>query len=299
MMMAEDGTTMAQLELRQNISALSVALIMVCLLIALKAWGWWQTGSLSIASSLADSALDLLASTANLAALIYAARPADEDHPFGHSSAEDLATLGQALIVLISGVMIGVRAIERLLAPQPLQAADAGLSIMLLTLGLTGLLVLWLRLVARRTKSSVVAADALHYLSDLLPIGASLIALAAARWLSVHWLDPLLALLAAGFLLQGAWRLGLPAFHALMDREIEAEHIARLRQLADDFPGVHGWHDLKTRAAGGQRFIQIHLELDGHQTLFQAHDIARDFKRAVLASVPRADVIVHMDPAQR
>ncbi|MDZ7906580.1 MAG: cation transporter [Cypionkella sp.] len=124
-----------------NLSAGATSALVAFALVSLKLWGLGQTGALSVAASLADSAMDLMVSLGALAALIYAARPADDDHAFGHSSAEDLAALGQALFVLISAGVIATAAVLRLTYPNPapLQAQGAGLIVMLISVALTAL----------------------------------------------------------------------------------------------------------------------------------------------------------------
>lgn len=282
---------------RLNASALALSATVALALVALKLWTWAATGSLSVAASLADSGLDLMVSLGGLAAVIYAARPPDEDHAFGHSSAEDLAALGQALFILVSAVAIAVAAITRLVAGTPSVIADtrAGIAVMLVSIVLTAGLVLWQTHVARRTGSRVVSADRLHYLGDLVPnIGAILALWAASRGL--YQLDSVVALGAAAMLAVGAFGIGRGAFHALMDRQADPEMIAGIERIAGNFPGVHGFHDLKTRTAGSRVFVNIHIELDGQQTLHDAHAIGAALRRAILSAYPQADVIVHKDP---
>ena len=284
---------------RLTLTAGAASVGMAALMVALKLWALGETGALSVAASLADSAMDLMMSLAAMAALIYAAKPADEDHAFGHTSAEDLAALGQSLFILISAGIIAFAAAQRLLAPQaaPLQAQEHGILVMSLSVALTLGLVLWQGHVARRTGSKVVAADRLHYLGDLLPnIGAI-----ASLWVSSRFgmgqIDSIVAIGAAVMLALGALRIGKGAFDALMDRRADPAVIAGIGKIAADWPGVHGYHDLKTRTAGSRIFVNIHIELDGNQSLREAHDIGAGLRRAILAAYPQADVIIHKDVA--
>lgn len=265
-------------------------------LTALKAWAWLKTDSLGVAASLADSALDVVSSGANFAAILYAQRPPDEDHRFGHASAEDLAALAQSALILISAVLIGGRSLQRLLEPAPIQAAPEGLAAMLIAIAVTGALVLFQRHVVRRTGSLVVAADSLHYVSDLLPAMGAILALGIIGLGGPGWVDPAVGLLAAGILLRSVWGVGGAALSGLMDRELPDEELARIKALCAADPALRGWHDLKTRRSGGRRFVQVHIELDGAQSLFDAHERARRLKAEILRIWPDADVIVHMDP---
>lgn len=285
--------------IRMNLSAGLSSVLVAGVLVGLKLWALGQTGALSVAASLADSAMDLMVSLGALAALIYAAKPADEDHAFGHSSAEDLAALGQALFILIAAGAIAVGAVERLLSPAPaaLQAEGLGMLIMGVSILLTLGLVWWQGRVAARTGSRVVAADRLHYLGDLLPNIGAIASLWASSRFGLGSVDSIVALGAAGMLALGALRIGKGAWDALMDRRADPEIVAGIGKLAAGWPGVRGFHDLKTRTAGSRVFVNIHIELDGDQTLREAHAIGAALRRAILAAYPQADVIVHKDVA--
>lgn len=282
---------------RETLRVAFGSVLLAALLSGLKLWAFWQTGALSIAASLADSALDLMTSLGLLAALLYAAKPADEDHAFGHTSAEDLAALGQALLIALSAFGIGGAALRRLwLGNVPaLQAETLGLWVMALSLAATLSLVLWQSWALRRVQNRIIAADRLHYLTDLLPGIGALIALFGSLSWGIFWLDPAIGLVAALFLLAAAWRLGRGAFDALMDRGADPALLAEVAEIAGAWPGVRGFHDLKSRTAGSRVFVQIHIELDGAQTLSAAHDIGAGLRRAILARFPQLDVIVHKD----
>lgn len=282
---------------RLALTAGAASVAMAGFLVILKLWALGETGALSVAASLADSAMDLMMSLAAMAALIYAAKPADEDHAFGHSSAEDLAALGQAIFILLSAAVIAFAATQRLLDPAAtaLQQQGRGLLAMGLSVVLTLGLVLWQGHVARKTGSRIVAADRLHYLGDLLPNIGAIISLWASAAFGMGQIDSIVAIGAAVMLTLGALRIGKGAFDALMDRRADPAIIAGIGKIAADWPGVHGFHDLKTRTAGSRIFVNIHIELNGDQSLREAHDIGAGLRRAILAAYPQADVIIHKD----
>lgn len=280
-----------------KLSAGIASLVVAATLVALKLWALAQTQALSIAASLADSAMDLMMSLGAMAALIYAAKPADDDHNFGHSSVEDLAALAQALVVGVSSVVIGWAAVSRLLSPaaSPIAAETAGVLVMALSMVLTLALVLWQGMVARKTGSRVVAADRLHYLGDLIPAAGAILSLLAARWFGITQIDSIVALAAAGTLAFGAVQIGKGAWDALMDRQADPEVIEGIATLARNWPEVRGFHDLKTRTAGSRIFVHLHIELDGDLTLREAHDIGAGLRRTILLAYPQCDVIIHKD----
>ena len=287
-----------QTDTRLNLSAGFLSVGVALTLVLLKLWAFGQTGSLAVAATLADSAMDLMMSLGGLIAIAYAAKPADDDHQFGHTSAEDLAALGQSIFILISAGVIATAAILRLLqgtATLP-EAEGLGMTIIFISIAITLGLVLWQRHVASKTDSKVVKADSLHYLGDLIPNIGAILALWASATFGLHQIDSVVALGAAAILAIGALRIGKSAWDALMDRQADPDMIAGIRQIAENFDGVHGYHDLKTRVAGSRVFVNLHIELDGGQTLNAAHAIGAALRRAIIAKYPRADVLIHKDP---
>ena len=226
------------------------------------------------------------------------AKPADDDHNFGHTSAEDLAALGQSIFILISASIIAVAAVLRLLDDDVTlpEKESSGMAVALFAIIVTLGLVAWQRRVARITGNKVVKADSLHYLGDLIPNVGAIIALFASSRFGLGYVDSVVALGAAAMLAVGAARIGKTAWDALMDRQADPDMIAAIEAIANGFPGLHGYHDLKTRVAGSRVFVNIHIELDGSQTLNEAHEIGAALRRTVIAAYPRADVLIHKDP---
>ncbi|WP_050528518.1 cation diffusion facilitator family transporter [Pseudorhodobacter aquimaris] len=286
---------------RMNLSAGAASVIVAGLLVALKLWALGETGALSVAASLADSAMDLMVSLGAIAAIFYAARPPDEDHVFGHSSAEDLAALGQSLFILISAGVITWAALRRLILAQPerLTAEGSGIVAMVLSVLLTLALIGWQTRVARITGNKVIKADRLHYLGDLLPNLGAIASLWASSRFGLIQIDSIMALAAAGMLAIGALKIGRAAWDALMDRTADPEVVEGIATLARNWPGVEGFHDLKTRMSGSKVFVHLHIELDGDLSLRAAHDIGAGLRRTILLAYPQADVIIHKDVADR
>lgn len=282
---------------RLNTLAAVASVSVAGVLLLAKLWAFAVTGSLAVAATMADSALDLMMSLFALLAIRYAAQPPDEDHAFGHSSAEDLASLAQSAVILVSGGVIAGAAVSRLLETEheALAAETAGIAVMLFAIVLTLALVSFQRYVAVRTGNKVVAADSLHYLGDLVPNIGAILSLLAARYLGLVFLDSVVALLAAGIMALGALRIGKGALDALMDRQAPAGTIEGIAEIVRAHPGVRGHHDLKTRMAGSQIFVTLHIELDGSQTLHEAHDIGAALRQRIIAAYPHADVTIHKD----
>jgi ferrous-iron efflux pump FieF len=274
-------------------TAASVATAM--LLIVVKALAYWRTGSVSILASFVDSLMDSGASVLNLIAVRYALAPADRAHRFGHGKAESIAALGQGTFIIASGVYLIVEALQRLLAPQPLQAFGLGVAVMLFTIAITALLLLVQGYVIRRTHSAAIRADSLHYRTDLLTNSAVLLALLLAQF---GWpgLDPLFALAVAGYILWSARRIMADALQELLDRELPESQRDAVIGLALAHPEVRGVHDLRTRSAGRVDFMELHLELDDHITLLRAHRISDEVAASIRETYAGADVVIHQDP---
>lgn len=147
-------------------------------------------------------------------------------------------------------------------------------------------LVTYQRHVVRRTGSVAIGADSLHYQSDLLLNGAVIVSLLASRWLTLPWLDPLFGIAIGAFILWSALQIVRLSTTQLMDRELPDAEREQIRAIALAHPDVRDVHDLKTRAAGPQAFVQIHIELDGDMTLRRAHAIADAVEAAIRHEFP-------------
>ncbi|TAD90759.1 MAG: cation diffusion facilitator family transporter [Alphaproteobacteria bacterium] len=265
-------------------------------LAVMKLVGYLVTDSIAMLSSMVDSLLDVGASVLNLLAVRASLMPADEEHRYGHGKAEPLAGLAQAAFISGSAVFLVVEAAHRLLYPQPLDNSTIGIAITVIAFLATGGLVAVQQSVAKRTQSVAVAADRLHYLTDLLGNATVLVALAGTWWLGVLWLDPVLGLLLALFILRSALTVGHSSLNMLMDRELPEEERQAITQRALAVPGVLGVHDLRTRRSGPDVFIELHIELDDRLLLVEAHRIADAVEQACAAGSTQTRVMVHQDP---
>ncbi|HID48690.1 MAG TPA: cation diffusion facilitator family transporter, partial [Chromatiales bacterium] len=221
--------------------------------------------------------------------------PADAEHRFGHGKAEPLAGLAQAAFICGSAIFLVLHAIDRLRFPRPLEGVATGVGVMLFAIIMTLGLLAVQRHVIRRTGSTAIRADALHYASDLLTNISIIVALYLSTF-GWNWADPVFAIGVAGYIFYHALRIGDDAFQLLMDRELPAEAQDRIRGIALDQDGVRGIHDLRTRQSGQTRFVQLHLELDDALPLIEAHAIAAAVEQAIQGALPGAGVIVHQDP---
>ena len=276
--------------------ATTAAVCVALLLIAVKLAAWLVTDSVSLLSSLADSAMDALASLVNLLAVRHALQPADSEHRFGHGKAEPLAGLGQAALISSSGIYLIVEAVERLITPRAIEQGAFGLGVMAFSIAVTSALVAYQRSVVRRTDSLAIRADSVHYATDILVNAGVIVSLLLVMFLEWNAADPIVALIIAGFIIYSAFRIARESLNHLMDRELPDADRDRIKQIALGHPAVIDCHDLKTRAAGLNSFIQFHISMDGGLTLDDAHVISDAVELEILAAFPNAEVIIHADP---
>lgn len=281
----------------RQLDAARVAVIFAASLIALKFFAFLQTGSVAMLASLVDSLLDALASGINLFAIYLALAPADREHRFGHGKAEPLAALAQSAFIAGSGLFVLIHAAGRASQSRsPVIDGHVGVVVMVVAILGTAALVVYQRRVARETGSLVIAADSVHYLSDLLANLAVIAALLLAGQPALWWVDPLMAALIAGYVMVGAWRVGRQALDQLMDHEWAEARRRRVLAIAQGIPGVLGVQDLRTRSAGPQHFVQLSIDLAADLPLAQAHAVAHHVSEAIISAEPGTEVIVHQEP---
>lgn len=265
-------------------------------LIVVKFAAWIYTDSISLLSTLIDSLLDAAASVLNMIAVRHALTPADQEHRFGHGKAEPLAALGQTAFISGSAIFLVIEAGQRLFEPRSVLHGEVGIAVMVFAIVITFGLTRFQAYVVRRTGSVAIAADSLHYIGDLLVNAAVIVAIVLASQLGWLVADPLFGMAIAGYILYTAWRIGRGALDILMDRELPEAERQRIREVVLEHARVRGMHDLRTRTSGQQAFIQVHIEMEGTLTLYQAHEVADDVEAALLKAFPGAEVIIHQDP---
>ena len=279
---------------RATYASLSVAIT----LIIIKIFAFFLTDSVSLLSSLIDSTLDAMASFVNFIAVRQALVPADKEHSFGHGKAEPLAGLVQSAFIIGSSLFLCFEAAHRFFHPVPIEYGGIGVVVMLISLALTLALVSYQRYVLSRTHSLAIAADSFHYVSDIamnLGVIVALILSANFDWLMA---DPVIALIIALYIIYTAYQIAHTSVDQLMDRELSDQERKHIRDTVLKHPEVKNIHDLRTRASGKDIFIQLHMELDGEISLYQAHRITDDVHGELIAAFPNADILIHEDPVE-
>jgi ferrous-iron efflux pump FieF len=257
---------------------------------------WIISGSSSMFASLTDSLFDSLASLLNLATLRYSLSPADREHRYGHFKAQSLASLAQSAFIGGSAVLLIFHGIGKFRHPEPVENALVAIGISGATIVLSMMLVAFQGYVCRKTRSELVRADRFHYISDM-GLNFGVMAALALSFCGYLWADGLFASLIGVLILRGAWKIGYDAASTLVDKTLDVRENQEIMKALLNTPGVRSLHDLKTRKAGPQYFIQCHLVLDPQITLQEAHAIATAAERRVRASgFSEADISLHMEP---
>ncbi|WP_305793991.1 cation diffusion facilitator family transporter [Moritella sp. 5] len=280
-----------QLIKRASYASVVTAVILLCS----KLFVWFATGSASILASLTDSFLDIGASIINLFAIKYALEPADDAHRFGHGKAESLAGLVQSALIVGSSILLMLHGISALLDPQPIVRSELGIAVSIFALLVTFILIRYQTHVVATTGSIAIRADSLHYKSDLWLNATVLIALSLSAY-GFYWVDGLATILISCYILYSAYEIGMESIQTLLDHELPAEDIDKITAIVVNTENVLGLHELRTRQSGYMRFIQLHIELDDHLTLFQAHAIADNVETNLLCEFVNTEVLIHQDP---
>jgi ferrous-iron efflux pump FieF len=271
----------------------SISVASVLIVAKLVAWG--MSDSISLLATLIDSVLDALASLINLVAVRHALTPADKEHRFGHGKAEALAGLSQSMFIAGSAGFLLLEAGRRIINPTPVEAPGIGMLVMVFSIFATMLLLGVQNHVIRKTNSTAIKADAMHYRVDLLVNGSVILAL----WLSARgWseFDALFAFAIAIYILYSAWEIIRVSYDQLMDRELPDEQRETIKQRVLQHKKVRGLHDLRSRHSGVMTFIQLHLELDDDLSLLEAHKISDEVEMSLLKVFPGSEIIIHIDP---
>lgn len=279
-----------------NRSAALASIAVALLLVGLKVWAVFATGSTAMLGSLADTALDLVASLATLIGVWVAAQPADEKHRFGHGKAEALAAMFQVVLISISAIGIAFRAVDQWLAGSRPEAAEGGIVVSVIAMAATFALLAWQRYVIRQTKSLAISTDHVHYQSDLLLNLAVIAALVLDNYAGISGADPLFGLAIALWLGWGAWGASQEAVKQLMDHEWPEERRAAFLEALARHPEIKGLHDLRTRTSGNRDFVQFHLAVDPDMTIREAHVVMDEVEAILHREFPGLEILIHPDP---
>ena len=266
------------------------------LTIALKAAAYWLTGSVGLLSDALESLVNLVAAIMALAMLTIAARPADEEHTYGHSKAEYFSSGVEGALIVLAAVSIGWAAWPRLLHPQPIEQPGLGLAISVAASILNFIVARILLAAARRYHSITLEADAHHLMTDVWTSAGVLVGVVAVVLTGWERLDPIIALLVAANIIWTGVQLVRRSALGLLDTALPAEEQAAVRQVLDRYaqPEVQ-FHALRTRQAGARRFVSMHVLVPGSWTVHRGHALLEQIERDIRAVLPNATIFTHLE----
>ncbi len=285
------------------IQALILSLVVAGVVFGLKWLAYALTGSVALYSDALESIVNIVAAGAALIAVLVSRRPADSNHPYGHTKAEYFSAVLEGVLIVLAALAIVREAWPRLVSPQPISELGAGILVSLGASGLNSALGWFLIRMGRQARSPAVVADGQHILTDVLTSVGVLVGIGLA-WLSGWWiLDPLLAIAVAINILWVGWRLVRDSVGGLMDEAIPEHELADIRSalnyaledLASDGK-VLEIHDLRTRRAGPRTFVEFHLVVPGTTSVEQAHQICDRLENALRASLDGVRTTIHVEP---
>ena len=275
---------------------LSVATAVVT--IALKTGAWWVTGSVGLLSDALESLVNLASALFALAMVTIAARPADEDHPFGHTKAEYFSSAFEGLMIAAAAIAIAWAAIGRFLHPQPLESVGVGLALSIVSSALNGLLAARMLAESRRHRSIALEADARHLYTDVWTSAGVVVGVVAVQLTGWLWLDPAVAIGVAINIIREGARVVWVSVDGLMDKALEPDVQERIdRTLARFAETSVRFDDLVTRRAGSRRFLDAHMHVPASWTLGRAAALRGEVEQALMSEVAGLRASIQLLPS--
>jgi cation diffusion facilitator family transporter len=287
---------------------LQLSIVAAVATIVMKTAAWWITDSVGLLSDAMESLVNLASALFALAMVTIAQRPADDDHPFGHTKAEYFSSGFEGL--LIAGAAAGIiwAAVHRFANPQPLELLGWGIALAVASSALNGLLAHRMMAASREHRSVALEADARHLYTDVWTSAGVVVGLVLVHFTGWAWLDPVLAILVALNILREGARLAWRSVEGLMDSAVEPEVRAQIdRTLARFAHDAIRFDHIVTRRAAQRRFVDLHMHLPAHWSLGRAAALRGDVERALMNELPGlrasiqllpSNVEAHFDEAQ-
>ena len=278
-------------------SLLQWSVAVAVITIVLKTLAWWLTDSVGLLSDAMESFVNLASALFAIAMVTIAQRPADDDHPFGHTKAEYFSSGFEGLLIAGAAVAIIWAAIHRFFEPQPLRSLDWGLALAIISSAFNGLLAWRMMIAARQHHSIVLEADARHLFTDVWTSVGVVVGLFLVMFTGWLWLDPVLAIGVALNILREGTRLAWRSVDGLMDTAVEAEVREQIEcTLAQFAHHTIRFDHLVTRRAGQRRFLDVHMHMPASWTLGRAAALRADVEQALMSEVPGLRASIQLLP---
>ena len=268
--------------------------------IVLKGYAALVTGSVGLLSDAAESLVNLVAAVVALIALKVSIKPADSNHPYGHSKAEYFSAVVEGAMIFVAAGFIIVSAVERLFNPRMPEQLGIGLLISMVAAVINGAVGGFLLRTGNRLRSTTLIADGKHLLTDVVTSVAVVVGVGLVLLTGQEILDPIVAIIAGVNILWTGWRLVHSAVNGLMDIALPQDRHDSLVAVLDRYrrPGQIDVHAVRTRRAGAREFMELHLLVPGDWTVHRGHDLSEEIIDALVATDPEIRVSVHLEPIE-
>ncbi len=284
--------------MRLEKKATVVSSITATILVLIKLFIGIASGSVAVLASAIDSVLDLAVSTFNYFALHNSEKEPDATFNYGRGKIEALASVIEGLIITLSGLYILYSAIDKLMHGHQTSYLEESIIVMLISLIITGALVLYLDYVAKKTASMVIRSDALHYKTDLYSNGVILISLVVIHFTDFYAIDSILGILIALYIIYSAYDLIKHGVLMLMDVAMHSDTVDKIKEIIEKNPNITSYHELLTRASGKDAFVSVHLVFNISTSLFDAHRVCDTIEKEIkkIDDTMNWNLVIHPDP---
>lgn len=281
-------------QLKANTAKLSVA--SNCLLVALKLGVGWMSGSVSIISEAAHSAVDLLAALIAYVAVRKSGKEPDAVHTYGHGKIENVSGMLEAALIVLAAIWIIWESVAKLRTPHSAEMVGYGMAVMLFSAVANWWVSARLQKVADQTHSDALAADALHLRTDVWTSLGVFLGLVAMKITGLAWLDPAIAILVALVIFKAGWGMTWRSLYELTDISLPHGEMDLIRDILATHPEVKDYHRLRARRSGSLRQIDVHLLLDPALRLDRTHAICDQIEAELECRLGHCDVVIHPEP---
>jgi cation diffusion facilitator family transporter len=267
-------------------------------LIVLKLIVAFLTGSLAVLAELLHSVFDLLASVFAYLGIRKADEPADGTHHYGHEKFENLSSLAQTILIVITSIIVIYEAMSRISNPTVIESSELGVAVMLITIVVDYRLSKFLHKASRDHGSAALEADAYHFTTDLWGALAVIVGLVFVS-LGYPIFDSLAAIVVALLMLRISYHLGAKALHVLLDKSPPADVVGKIGEVIKSTPGVKSFHKLRARQAGSRILIEVHIQVSPEMTVKESHLLSHEVKERLMKEVSSIkEATIHVEPDQ-
>ncbi len=270
-----------------------IAVVLTCI----KLTAAFLSDATSVFSEAIHALLDCVSALIAFLTLRHAAKPADAEHPFGHEKIETLASLSESLLLVGAASFIVYESIHDFAHPRTLQNLPLTCFFLVLSGAISWRASSMQQKVADSTGSNAIAVNALHFFSDALASGALFLGMTAIALTHISWIDPLLALCVACYILAGAYSHIKEAIYDLGDWGLPAQELAQIQSLLHTHKAI-GIRDLRTRRSGRMRHIDFRLIVCGSMTVQESHDVCDELEKRIQSQTPNSSVTIHVEPCE-